>query len=185
LQSYKCGYCGLEYPEEKYAQSCHAFCTKHKACSLEITRRALNKKNARNGRGLLLYRKSKAFISFAAHHLGMKSKISTQLSPLEAVIMKRLWPDKKLHVRDIYSSIKKGRKVAVSSVAVMLDRLYERKIVGRKIEVGRGGLKYLYYPLQSREEFEKAVVKTYVNKLVSTFGPTAVSYFNERFGEKK
>jgi len=115
----------------------------------------------------------------------MKSKISTQLSPLEAVIMKRLWPDKKLHVRDIYSSIKKGRKVAVSSVAVMLDRLYERKIVGRKIEVGRGGLKYLYYPLQSREEFEKAVVKTYVNKLVSTFGPTAVSYFNERFGEKK
>jgi predicted transcriptional regulator len=62
-----------------------------------------------------------------------------------------------------------------------MDRLYEKKIVDRKIESGRGGLHYLYYPSKTKQEFEKTVVDQTVNKLIEAFGPTAVSYFDERF----
>src|SRR3989344_4694122 len=106
------------------------------------------------------------------------------LSPLEKDVLKVLWPDKSLKVRNIYTTLKNKRKVALSSVAVILDRLHEKGIVSRKVETGRGGIRYIYHPKQCKEEFEKSVVETTVNKLIQKFGSTAVSYFNERFSKK-
>ena len=40
------------------------------------------------------------------------------LSPLERDILGKLWPDKKLRVREIYDKLKIKRKLALSSVAV-------------------------------------------------------------------
>jgi len=106
------------------------------------------------------------------------------LSPLEKDILKTLWPDKELKVRQIYDKLKGRRKVALSSVAVLLDRLHEKNIVNRKIETGRGGSRYIYHPCQNRKAFEKTIVETTVNKLIQHFGPTAMSYFHERFAKK-
>jgi predicted transcriptional regulator len=118
----------------------------------------------------------------------MKSTVTefdSLLSPLEEDILRVIWPDKRLRVRAIYEKLKGKRKVALSSVAVLLDRLHERGIVGRKVETGRGGVRYVYYPRSNREQFEKSVVESAVNKLIDSFGITAVSYFNERFARKK
>ena len=103
------------------------------------------------------------------------------LSPLESDILKIIWPNKAMKVREIYSILKKDRKVALSSIAVILDRLHEKRIVDRKIETGRGGVRYIYFPLQSKKEFEKTVIEKTVDSLIQKFGSTAVSYFNERF----
>ncbi len=111
----------------------------------------------------------------------LKDNFDSVLSPLEAEILKVIWPDKPMRVREIYNVLKKDNKVALSSVAVLLDRLHERKIVGRKVETGRGGVRYLYFPLQNEAEFEKSVIDKTVNSLIEKFGSTAVSYFNERF----
>lgn len=107
------------------------------------------------------------------------------LSPLESDVLRVLWPDKKLKVRQIYDVLKHKRKVAVSSVAVILDRLHEKGVVNRDVETARGGMRYIYFPKQDRKQFEESVVETAVNKLIDAFGPTAVSYFNGRFGKKK
>lgn len=107
------------------------------------------------------------------------------LSPLEADILKIMWPDKKMKVRQVYEKLKPKRKVALTSIAVILDRLYDKKVVDRKVETGRGGLRYIYYPRQNKAEFEKSVVENTVNKLIQRFGSTAVSYFNDRFSERK
>lgn len=107
------------------------------------------------------------------------------LSPLERVVLKHLWPNKKLLVRKIYTALKRKKKVALTSVAVALDRLYDKKLVDRTIQTGRGGLLYVYFPTKTQEEFEKSIVKETVDKLITTFGQTAVSYFNERFTKKK
>lgn len=104
------------------------------------------------------------------------------LSPLESDVLQVLWPDKKLRVREIHSKLKS--KVAVSSVAVICDRLHDKGIVARKIETGRGGARYIYYPVQDKNAFEKSIVEKTVNKLIESFGPNAVSYFNERFKKK-
>ena len=107
------------------------------------------------------------------------------LSPLENDVIKILWNHDEKRVRDIYQMLKKKRKVALTSVAVILDRLYEKKIVSRRIEHGRGGEHYIYSSKCSREDFENSVIEKAVNKLIDKFGPVAVTYFNERFSKKK
>ncbi|MBI4448434.1 BlaI/MecI/CopY family transcriptional regulator [Candidatus Woesearchaeota archaeon] len=103
------------------------------------------------------------------------------LSPLENDVISILWPDKSLRVREIHAKLKGKRNVAVSSVAVILDRLFLKGLVERNMETARGGVRYIYFPTKNRKEFEKSVVEDVVNGLINRFGSTAVSYFHERF----
>ena len=105
------------------------------------------------------------------------------LSPLEGDVLRVLWPDKNMRVREIHEKLRKA--VALSSVAVICDRLHDKGIVARKIETARGGVRYVYYPTQDKNAFEKSVIDKTVNKLIDTVGPTAVSYFNDRFRPRK
>jgi len=109
----------------------------------------------------------------------------SMLSPLEQDILHVIWPDKKMRVRQIYEKLKGQRQLALSSVAVLLDRLHERGVVGRDQETGRGGVRYTYFPTSDKKNFEKSVVEGAVNKLIEKFGSTAVSYFNDRFARRK
>jgi len=110
------------------------------------------------------------------------TSVESVLSPLENDVLKILWPDKSLKVRDIHVKLAKKRDVALSSVAVILDRLHDKHIVTRNAETGRGGIRYIYTPRHDKQGFEKSIVEVTVNKLIQQFGPTAVTYFNERFG---
>ena len=114
----------------------------------------------------------------------MATKFESVLSPLENDVLKILWPDKKLLVREIYKELKNKRKVALSSVAVILDRLHEKNIVSRDIKTGRGGIRYIYFPKKNKEQFERSIVEGTVEKLIQKFGNTAVSYFDERFSKR-
>lgn len=108
------------------------------------------------------------------------------LSPLEMDVLNVLWrKDDGMRVRDIYSLLKNRRKVALTSVAVILDRLYEKQLVKRRIETGRGGEHYIYSFRMTQKDFEESVIDKTVNKLIENFGPIAVNYFNERFARKK
>ena|SRR3989338_3274378 len=112
------------------------------------------------------------------------SNFDSVLSPLEADVLNILWPDKSMRVREIYARLRGRRKVALSSVAVILDRLHERSIVERKVETGRGGMRYIYAPKNDQKGFEKSVIENTVNTLMDKFGSTAISYFNERFAKR-
>jgi predicted transcriptional regulator len=106
------------------------------------------------------------------------------LSPLENDVLKILWKNKEMKVRDIYSILHKKRKVALTSVAVILDRLHEKKIVTRKIALGRGGEHYIYSTCCTQKDFEHSVIDKAVNRLIDKFGQVAVTYFNERFAKR-
>ena len=110
-----------------------------------------------------------------------KTGLETVLSALEADIMHLLWKKSPARVKHIHGELGRKHDVALTTIAVTMDRLHQRKIVERKIEAGRGGLHYLYYPAKLREEFEKGLIDQTVNKLIEVFGTTAVSYFDERF----
>lgn len=115
----------------------------------------------------------------------MINQFDAILSPLEKDILAVLWPDKKLRVRQIYEKLKNKRKLALSSVAVLLDRLHSKGVVKRDVETARGGVRYVYYPVKDKQQFEQSIVETTVNSLIEKFGSTAVSYFNERFAKKR
>jgi len=112
------------------------------------------------------------------------AKIDVALSPLEADVLAVLWPNQQRKVREIYTILKPKRKVALSSIAVILDRLYEKQIVDRKVETGRGGLRYIYFPIKNKVQFERSVIESTVDKLINKFGSTAITYFNDRFQKK-
>lgn len=110
-----------------------------------------------------------------------KKGLETILSTLEADIMHLLWKKSPLRVKEIHKELGAKHSVVLTTIAVTTDRLYQRGIVKRYIEPGRGGLHYLYYPSKSKNEFEKTIVDQTVNKLIESFGSTAVSYFDQRF----
>jgi len=112
-----------------------------------------------------------------------QQKLECSLSPLETEVLTILWKHKRLKVREIHDILAPTMEVALTSVAVILDRLHAKGVVGRDIEGARGGLRYIYFPLQNKKEFEKTLVEETVNKLIEKFGTTAVSYFNERFSK--
>lgn len=108
------------------------------------------------------------------------------LSPLEADVLEMLWPGSRMRVREIYRLLRKSeKKVALTSVAVILDRLFEKGVVDRIIETARGGLRYVYFPKKDKRQFEESVVEETVNRLITRFGSIATSYFNERFVKGK
>lgn len=114
-----------------------------------------------------------------------KKGLHTMLSPLECDILEVLWKKNDAKVRDIYKVVRKKRKVALTSIAVILDRLHKRNLVNRKIESGRGGYHYIYEAKITRNDFEHSIVESTVDKLIECFGPTAVNYFHERFKKKE
>jgi predicted transcriptional regulator len=114
-----------------------------------------------------------------------KRGAETLLSPLEADVLKILWKKDHVKVREIYSILKKKRKVALTSIAVILDRLHKKRLVRRTAEPGRGGYHYIYSPRTSKSGFEHTAIESTVDKLISTFGDSAINYFNERFSKKR
>jgi len=113
-----------------------------------------------------------------------KKGVQSLLSPLETETLLLLWNLEHARVRDLHKQLRKNRKVALTSVAVILDRLHQKGIVGRSIEKGLGGGHYIYYPKTSKQEFEESIVEHTVNKLMNNFGPVAANYFHRRFAKK-
>lgn len=114
-----------------------------------------------------------------------KKGVGIFLSPLEEDILNVLWTKDDARVRDIYGQLRKRKKIALTSVAVSLDRLHSKKAVGRKVEVGRGGPHYIYYSKNSKQDFERSLIDSAVNKLIDSFGGIALSYFNDRFNGRE
>lgn len=114
-----------------------------------------------------------------------KRGVEMLLSPLEADVLGVLWSSNSMKVRDIYNRLRKKRKVALTSVAVILDRLHSKKMVRRDVATGRGGTHYIYSVQTSRNGFEQSIVETTVDRLIDNFGSIAVNYFNERFSKKR
>src|SRR3989344_8476373 len=114
-----------------------------------------------------------------------KKGLKSLLSPLEADVITILWKDRKeLHVRHIHNKVKK-KGIALTSVAVALDRLHRKKLVTRKMMSCRGGYRYIYSSKKDREAVERSIVENAVNNLIDNFGSVAVNYFNEKFPRRK
>ncbi len=107
-----------------------------------------------------------------------------ELSPLEAKVLTVLVKGKDMKTKDVHAVISGSQKVALTSIAVMLDRLYEKGLVDRKIETCRGGTRYIYFLNKSPAQIEEDHLKMQVDNIISKFGTKAINYFNKRFSKK-
>jgi predicted transcriptional regulator len=99
------------------------------------------------------------------------------LGPLEANIMEAIWASKKtpITVREIHAALNKTKKIAYTTVMSTMDRLFDKSLLERKIEKGRGGLYYVYWPKLEKRNFQKSAVREVLASLIGNFGEAVTS----------
>ena len=117
------------------------------------------------------------WIDFQPH----KQDLSKVLGDLEADIMKTIWTTQKGDVKTIHKQLNKERKAAVTTVATVLDRLHDKGLVQREL-VKEGGVRYVYSPAMTRNQFESTVVSNVLRGLFESFGESAISYLIQNTG---
>lgn len=100
---------------------------------------------------------------------------ATQLGELEQQVMDILWEHKQCSARDILTQLEKDRKLAYTTVATILQRLYDKGLVTRKDDK----LGHIYAPKVSKEKFSKNIAQSFLNKFIDSFGDTAIASFAE------
>ena len=101
------------------------------------------------------------------------------ISELEQVVMDIVWELKECSVRDVVKKLQPNRKLAYTTVATILQRLYDKGIVERK-ESKQG---YTYYPKLSKQSYGKKMAKLFLGNFFKSYGDTAIASFAETIDE--
>ncbi|MEM2929509.1 MAG: BlaI/MecI/CopY family transcriptional regulator [Thermoproteota archaeon] len=103
------------------------------------------------------------------------------LGPLETSIIEVMWSAKQpLTVREVYEKLRRRKRIAYTTVMTTMDRLYEKGLLDRRVEKGRGGILYMYWPKFEKHSFKKSAVHEVLNSLMENFGDIVASYLVER-----
>jgi len=115
-------------------------------------------------------------LGFSQYNIEGKA-LEAFLGPLESNIMEAIWSSKKtpITVREIYAALNKTKKIAYTTVMSTMDRLFEKDLLDRKIEKGRGGLYYVYWPKLEKQNFQKSAVREILASLIGNFGEAVTS----------
>lgn len=106
------------------------------------------------------------------------------LGDLEAILLQQLWgADGPMSVRDFQGKISRNRPIAVTTAATILDRLYRKGLVSRKL-VREGGPRYLYSARVTEEQFKHAVVDNVMGALLRGFNDVTVAYLAEKMTDR-
>jgi predicted transcriptional regulator len=112
------------------------------------------------------------FFKKAFKVLKFKENKPTPFGDLEDKVMEIVWKLKNATVNEVREVLGKD-KFAYTTIMTILDRLYKKGILSRKKE-GKG---YRYYPLISKEEFEKQVAEKVISDMMKTNPSVAISAF--------
>jgi predicted transcriptional regulator len=90
--------------------------------------------------------------------------LSSFFGPLEIQVLEALWKTgREATVKDLQDSFP---GVAYTTLMTTLDRLYKKQVLGRR----KGGRAFVYLPLASRDELERALAAEALDALLSSFG---------------
>lgn len=96
------------------------------------------------------------------------------MSKLEQEVMAIIWKCKSCSVRDVMAKLSNTR-LAYTTVATILQRLYKKGIVARKGQ----GVSFIYLPKVTKETYAKKLAQLFVKNFYSAFNDTAIVSFAE------
>ncbi len=106
--------------------------------------------------------------------------IRAVLPPLEAEIMEYMWKVRTATAGEVYEKLKdKHPDMRRSTVSILMNRLCERGLLERRVEKGRGGMRYVYNITTTREEFEQKVVESILDALMNNFKEATFAYLSK------
>ncbi|MBI2420970.1 MAG: BlaI/MecI/CopY family transcriptional regulator [Candidatus Levybacteria bacterium] len=97
------------------------------------------------------------------------------ISELEQLVMNIIWTKKNSSVKDVVEALQKEKKLAYTTVATILQRLFSKGLVTRK----EHKFGYIYSPKLSKEKYSKNIARTFLDKFVDSFGDIAIASFAE------
>lgn len=100
---------------------------------------------------------------------------ATSLGELEKEVMDILWEYKNCSARDVLNKLQKNRTLAYTTVATILQRLYDKGLVKRTED--KSG--HIYSPKLSKESYSKNIAQSFIKKFIASFGDTAIASFAE------
>ncbi len=96
--------------------------------------------------------------------LRFKGKKPSPLGELEEKVMNVVWQLQKASVRDVLNELNKKEKFAYTTIMTIMDRLYKKGLLKRE----KKGIGYIYYPVISKEEFEKKTAEKVITELIES-----------------
>ena len=98
---------------------------------------------------------------------------TTSLGELEQQIMDIVWERKQCSAREVLTKLEKNKKLAYTTVATILQRLYEKGLVKRTDD--NSG--YIYSQKLSKESYSRNIAQSFLKKFINSFGDTAIASF--------
>lgn len=106
-----------------------------------------------------------------------------EIGPLEVEVIKAVKKLKKASARDVVRCFEdSGNKIAYTTVATTLTRLFEKNFLKRNHRSYKGGKQYFYYFSGNARKTRK-IVDASISRLVDAFGPSVVSAILESLEE--
>ena len=102
------------------------------------------------------------------------------LGSLETEVLVALRELKEAPAREVRKSLEShGVRVAYTTVATILSRLFDKGLVRRRRETCRGGERYVYRPA----DVEQKYLLNLLRGVVAMFGPAGVVHLNEEIAK--
>jgi predicted transcriptional regulator len=98
---------------------------------------------------------------------------SYHLGDLEKEIMDILWSCVRCSVQEVVKKLQLKRPIAYTTVATVLNRLFEKKIVLKTAEKNF----HYYSPRISKNEYSSSVVTKFMDDFMHSFGDAAIPSF--------
>ncbi|MFI5415202.1 MAG: BlaI/MecI/CopY family transcriptional regulator [Candidatus Lutacidiplasmatales archaeon] len=104
------------------------------------------------------------------------------IGSLEAEVLRALRELDEAPARNVQARLKlRGVRVASTTVATSLGRLFDKGLVRRRRETCRGGERYLYRSVN----FEREYLRDVLRGVVTLFGPSGVVHLNQELAKLK
>ncbi len=102
------------------------------------------------------------------------------LGSLEAEVLLSVQELREAPARTVRDALeRRGIRVAYTTVATILGRLWSKGIVRRRREPCRGGERYVY----RASDYEQRYLKSLLEGVVALFGPSGVVHLNEELAK--
>lgn len=118
----------------------------------------------------------KLISDFKPHKMGYKKV----LGDLEADIMKVVWNQNRVTVRDVYEQLRLEKNLAYTTVMTIMGRLAEKGLLNKEPQ----GNAFAYTPTISEADFAKQVVSEVLDGLLEEFAEPAISHMVDKLGSE-
>lgn len=100
---------------------------------------------------------------------------TASLGELEQLVMDIAWKNKNCSARDVLTELEINKKLAYTTVATILQRLYDKGLLIRKENTAG----HIYSPRITKEKYTKKVAHSFLKNFINSFGNTAIASFAE------